>query len=103
MKLLRPVLLGIAPGAVGALGRLFMPSLLGDVQLGLVYVFGVACCFRGGFGIADQCVRSPGKNLLLGFLLTAVFFAINLGGLFATAAYRSKSYIEHHPWNQDGN
>ena len=94
-------MLGIAPGAVGALGHVFFPSLLGDVLLAVFYVLGVACCFRGGFGIADQCMRSPGKNLILGFLFTALFFALNLSAVLGVAASRSKSYLELHPLNQD--
>ena len=90
MKMLRPALLGIAPGAVAVLGSVFYP--VGNILMAVVYVFGVACCFRAGFGIADQCVRSPGKNLAVGFLLTALFFAINMCVLVAVAAHRSKSY-----------
>ena len=90
MKMLKPAILGIAPGAIGALGTVFYPA--GDVLMAVVYVFGVACCFRGGFGVADQWVRSPGKNLVAGFSLTVLFFAINVCVLLAVAQSRSRSY-----------
>ena len=52
----------------------------------VVYVFGIACSFRGGFGVADQFVRSPLRNLLLGLLLTVLFFALNVGALMVALA-----------------
>lgn len=90
MKIVRSALLGIAPGVVGVIGSAFFPSLVGDVLMSVVYVLGVACCFWAGFGISDKCVRSPGKNLVLGFSLTALFFAINLTPLVAVTLLRSK-------------
>jgi hypothetical protein len=92
MKIARPALLGIAPGVVATLGCMFFPTPAGNVLMSAVYVLGVACCFWAGFGIADQCVRSPGRNLAAGFSITALFFAINLGVLLAIAAQRSKEY-----------
>lgn len=94
MKIVRPALLGIAPGVAAVIGGSFYPSLLCSVLMSLFYVFGVACSFWGGFGIADQCVRTPGKNLLLGFSFTVLLFVINFGPPLAMASKRSMNSKE---------
>lgn len=94
MKIVRAALLGIAPSLIGIVGGILFPTVIGDVLMSVAYVLGIGCCFWGGFGIADQCVRSPGKNLALGFSLTTLFLAINFGPPLAMASKRSKEHNE---------
>ena len=87
MKAARQAVLGIAPSGVGTLAIAFLPTIPRLILLMPVYVFGVACCFRAGFGLADLLTRSPGKNLILGFVFSASFIAINLYVLVAASDY----------------
>jgi hypothetical protein len=94
MKVVRAALIGIAPSLIGIVGSIFFPTVVGNTLMSVVYVLSVACCFWGGFGIADQCVRSPGKNLALGFSLATLFLVINFGAPLAMASKRSKEHSE---------
>ena len=95
MKILQYVAIGMAPGVLGAIANVFIPSSVGYVMMAVVYALGVACCFRSGFGIADQIVRSPGRNLIIGFLFSAVFMVSTVCLLAAGAAYRARSDAEY--------
>jgi hypothetical protein len=96
MKIVRAALIGIAPGVIGMTGFELFPALV-DVLIATTTVLGIPCSFWGGFGIADQCTRSPGKNLAVGFSFTAFFIAINFGPLLAPASHRSKGYSDEQP------
>ena len=91
MKVVKHLAIGMAPGVVGAIAHVFIPSYVGFALMAAVYVLGVACCFRAGFGIADQIVRSPGRNLIVGFLFSAVFLVSTVCLLSAGVAYRARS------------
>ena len=90
VRWLKQIAIGFAPSILGALAvalnALFPSRSPGRLLLIVVYIFGIACSFRGGFGVADQFVRSPLRNLLLGLLFTVLFLALNVGALMVALA-----------------
>ena len=83
MNVMASLAIGVAPAVLGVVAISLHPS--GDALVLPIYLLAVGCSFRGGFGVADWLNKSPGKNLLLGFGLSAVFLVLNIGAFVATA------------------
>ena len=79
MKTVAAITIGIAPVVLAIAARVFFGH---GVVLALSLLFlSFLCSFLGEFAMADQVTESPTKVSLIGFGLTPLFLAFNLGAL----------------------
>ena len=87
-RALRLILLGLAPSPVLVIGlqiERLPPGI--EVSLGLLLmVLTMSCSLIGGFGLVARSGNAAVQSVL-GMFLSAVFFVINLGAVFAVALH----------------